>query len=403
MADRQHERNLLKKQSRLWFDFAHMINLNAGSTSPTPKPVLQTAEMWRQRLAADPVEVIWLTILQAIEQSRGALATWLNADAKRLLLFTSTTLAINTVIQTKNWRTGDEVLLTDLEYHHYLPLWERIASRCGIRLKTIKLPLSTDASPDHIVESFRNAISDRTRLIFCSHVTSTTGLVLPIAAISRLARDRNIETLIDGAHAPGLVSINLDELDCDFYAGNINKWLMGAVGSSFLYVAERARFSIEPLICTDSLVYDHNNPDNEGPVPPTAWIRSFEYQGTQDRSAQTAIATALSLREVIGEEVIRDHMQTLRGQIRQHMTKRGLACFSPDHPDLASAMVTCLIPKTDRIAAWKWFRAKGFEVGFPQWKKGQTIMRLSAAWFVEAENIEEFFALYDQFSASIQS
>src|SRR5690606_10751149 len=108
----------------------------------------------------------------------------LASDEKRLLLFANTTLAINTVVQTSGWKEGDEVVLTDLEYHHYYPLWQRTARRFGLVLKTAVMPLGEEATPENIAERIFAQVTKRTRMIFCSHVTSTTGLVLPVRAIT---------------------------------------------------------------------------------------------------------------------------------------------------------------------------------------------------------------------------
>src|SRR5690606_25459219 len=118
-----------------------------------------------------------------------------------------------------------------------------------------------------------------------------------------------------------------------------------------------------------AITYDRGTADKkvQADVPPTAWIRSFEYQGTQDRSAQAAICMALGLRQELGDDTVFSRMSTLRGYIRNHVASRGLTCRSPDHPQMASAMVSFVTCVKDRIKAWLWFREQGFDVGLPVW------------------------------------
>src|SRR4029078_1441214 len=150
--------------------------------------------------------------------------------------------------------------------------------------------------PDEIVDAFRRAITNDTRIIFLSHCTTTTGLVLPSQRIAQLGRERGIMVVIDGAHAPGMAPLNLGDIGADFYGANCHKWLMAPAGAGFLHVDPRHKAMIEPLITSWGWEFDRDRLNDDSAWGGNFWQRNFEFNGTLDRTPQMAIAEALDFR-----------------------------------------------------------------------------------------------------------
>jgi isopenicillin-N epimerase len=177
---------------------------------------------------------------------------------------------------------GDEVLATDLEYGAMDRMWDRIAGRAGATYRRVPVPLPVPGDIS-LADHMWSHVTDRTRLIFVSHITSTTGLVLPIEPLIRRAREAGILTFVDGAHAPGQLDLTLDTLAPDFYTGNCHKWLLAPKGAAFLWVRPETQSLIEPLVVSwgDKSIED------------SPFIQENEYQGTRDIAPYLAVPAAV--------------------------------------------------------------------------------------------------------------
>src|SRR5207302_4059746 len=186
-----------------------------------------------QRWAGEPMDFLLRQAPPLLWQARERLAVFLGGAARRLILTANVTAAMNQVAAGLALAAPGEILMTDHEYGAMQWCWERAAQRQGLTVRTFPLPVMAE-EPEEIVAAFREAISERTRLLFFSHVLSPTGLVLPAPAICAEARRRGVLTVVDGAHAPAMVPLAVDELGCDFYGANCHKWLLAPTGAGFL-------------------------------------------------------------------------------------------------------------------------------------------------------------------------
>jgi selenocysteine lyase/cysteine desulfurase len=225
---------------RQWLLAADRINLNCGSVGCTPLPVLHaTIDHLLSAEAFREPGYPWFGYEEnpRLRELRDALAAFLHCQRDELALVRNATEANNVVCNGLDLKAGDEALLTDQEHPGGRCCWEQKAARFGIQLNYVKLP-RPPASTEEILDRFRRALTPRTRIVVFSHITTVTGLVLPVKEICRLAREQGVLTHVDGAHAIGQVPLDLHDLGCDFYASSPHKWLLAPKGTGTLYVRE---------------------------------------------------------------------------------------------------------------------------------------------------------------------
>ena len=271
--------------------------LNHGSFGACPSPVFEDYQRWQLQLESQPVAFLdparglsgWM------REARVALAAELGATADDLVGLTNATYALNIVAQSLDLRPGDEILTTDHEYAALEKTWAYVCRKTGAVIKTVKIPLPlTDEA--QFTDAILNGFSARTRVLFLSHITSATALVFPIERAVAAARARGVYSVIDGAHAPGHIRLNLAALGADFYAGNCHKWLMAPKGSAFLHVRTELQSLLNPLVISHGWTEDAKLPGTKGVFGNTPFIDGLEMQGTRDPSAWLAVPAALKFR-----------------------------------------------------------------------------------------------------------
>lgn len=221
--------------------------LNHGSFGATPRPVFDAYQAWQRRLEWQPVRFLGTELAGHLAEARQALGDYLRADAADLVYIPNATFGVNVVARSLRLGAGDEVLTTDHEYGACDRVWRYLSRERGFAYcrQPVALPLTTDEA---LIDQFWQGVTPRTRVIFLSHITSPTAVRLPIAALCARARAAGILTLIDGAHAPGQIDLDLTAIGADFYTGNCHKWLSSPKGAAFLYAHRKAQALIEPLV-----------------------------------------------------------------------------------------------------------------------------------------------------------
>jgi len=265
----------------------NQINLNSGSVSPSPRVVQYAMEDYQTIMNMSPSLFVSEMLTPELENVRRRLAMAFGCDTEELAITRNTTEALENVILGIDLKPGDEVLTTNQDYISMLWSWQQRERRDGIVLKTVPFTVPPP-SMEYLVEIFERAITPRTRVIMFSHMTYTTGQVFPVKAICDLARERGIQTVVDGAHSFAHFPFTRDDLNCDYYGTSLHKWLTAPIGTGFLYVRKDKIADIWPLMPS------HEARDNN--------IRKFEAIGTYPVAAKNAITAALDFQESVGKE-----------------------------------------------------------------------------------------------------
>ncbi len=258
--------------------------LNFGSFGACPKEVFEVYQQYQYELEREPVQFIAVNGPEYLKRSRGKLAEYIGCKSADIVYVTNPSYAVNIVAKSLNLQPGDEILTTDLEYGACEKTWTWFSNKNKVKLvkQVVPLPL---ISKEKFVDAFFEGVSPKTRLIFISHITSTTALILPVREICERARSLGIITYVDGAHAPGHVPLNLRELNADFYTGACHKWMMTAKGCSFFYVKKDLQLTIDPLVV--SWGYDPAS------TSASRFVDFHEGQGTRDFSAFLTVPAAI--------------------------------------------------------------------------------------------------------------
>jgi isopenicillin-N epimerase len=262
--------------------------LNHGSFGACPTKVLEEQSRLRARLEANPVRFLhreWPDLADAV---RGTLGDFLDANPDELAFVPNATTGVNTVLRSLRFAPGDELLTTDHEYNASRNALDFVSQHWGVQVVVAKLPWPTP-SPQAVVDAVLARVTERTRLLLIDHITSQTGLVLPIASLVRTLRARGVETLVDGAHGPGQVPLSLRELGAAYYTGNCHKWLCAPKGAAFLHVRRDTQPGIRPLVISHG--YNSRREDR------SRFRLDFDWTGTYDPTPFLCIPKAL---EVVG-------------------------------------------------------------------------------------------------------
>jgi isopenicillin-N epimerase len=261
-----------------------VIYFNHGSFGATPRPVFERYQYWQNELERQPTQFFGRRSNELLEQSRAVLAEFLGTTSTNLAYVTNATAGINVVVHSQKLQPGDEVLATNHEYGALDRTWQFLAQKQGFKYinQTIPLPVTT---ANAFVDRLWEGVTERTRIIFLSHISSPTALIFPVEQVCRRAREQGILTVIDGAHAPGQIPLRLDDLCADYYCGNLHKWLCAPKGTAFLYARPEVQHNIEPLIVSWGW-----EPGKQSATPLANYV---EMQGTRDLSAFLAVPDAI--------------------------------------------------------------------------------------------------------------
>jgi isopenicillin-N epimerase len=258
---------------RHWTLDPEVLFLNHGSFGACPAAVLAEQQELRAEVEREPVRFLGRELEGRIDAARAALAAFVGAAVEDLVPVPNATTGVNAVVRSLPFGPGDEILLTSHGYNACRNACEFAAARAGARVVVAAVPFPL-ASGEEVVEALLAAVTPRTRLAVLDHVTSPTGLVLPLAELVRGLRERGVETLVDGAHAPGMVPLDLRALDPAYYTGNLHKWVCAPKGAAFLY----ARRDLQPALRPPVISHGANSPRTDR----TRFRLEFDYMGTDD-------------------------------------------------------------------------------------------------------------------------
>lgn len=299
-----------------------VVYLNHGSFGATPRPVFEQYQRWQRELERQPVEFLGRRALSLLSAAREKLAAYLKVAPDELVYFPNPTTAINMVARSLDLKPGDEILTTDHEYGAMDRTWRFFCRKSGARYlkRNINLPVR---QASEVIETLFGGVTDRTRAIFISHITSPTGLIFPVEEICQLARQAGLLTIVDGAHAPGQIPLDLTAIGADIYTGACHKWLCAPKGSAFLFARKQVQTWLEPLVV--SWGYESERPGE------SQFIDYHEWQGTRDLAAFLSVPAAIEFQEQQNWAEVRRECHELASRTRQRI--HALTGFEPICPD----------------------------------------------------------------------
>ena len=307
-----------------------VVFLNHGSFGACPREVFDDYQRWQRELERNPVEFLGRRSGALLALARERLAAHLGAQADDLAFITNATTGVNLVARSLGLQPGDEVLATDHEYGACDAAWQHLCARAGAHYRRVEVPLPFDATT--FTDRLLAAATPRTRLVYASHISSTTALIFPVAALCAAARGRGIATLIDGAHAPGHVPLDLNAIGADYYTGNCHKWLCAPKGSAFLHVRQERQASLDATVVSWGYVAEAaGHTGFDAYTGHTPLQRRLQWQGTRDIAPFLAVPAAIDFQQRHDWPAVQRHCHALACATQQRVLSRnGLTAVAPD-------------------------------------------------------------------------
>jgi isopenicillin-N epimerase len=311
--------------------------LNHGSFGACPLPVLAAQDEWRARLEAEPVRFMVRELEPALDLARDAVAKFVRADADDLAFVPNATTGVNTVLRSLDFAPGDELLTTDHVYNACLNAMKLVAEKSGARVVVAKVPFPLKSAGE-VLDAVLRAVTSRTKLALLDHVTSPTGLVFPVARLVAELTKRGVETLVDGAHGPGMVPLDLAALGASYYTGNFHKWCCAPKGAAMLWVRRDRQAAIRPL----TISHGANSPRTDR----SRFRLEFDWGGTDDPTPYLCVLDALEFLGGLLPGGWRELMSRNRAQalaMRARLASR-LGCALPCPDDMIGTLAALPLP-----------------------------------------------------------
>lgn len=362
--------------------------LNHGSFGATPEEILARQDHWRRRLEREPVRFVVDELPGAMEAARSVVAAFLGADPQGLAFVPNATTGVNAAVGAVELGPADEILTTNHRYDAVDHTLHHLADRAGARVAYADVPFPL-SSPQDIIDAIDRAWTPRTRLLVVDQIASPTALVFPVAALVAMARDRGVPVVIDGAHAPGQLSLDLNQLQPEFWTGNLHKWCCAPKGAAVLWVNEEWRAR------THAPVISHGY---RGGLH-----AEFDWCGTFDPSAWLAAADACELHHSLGGASFRSDCHRLVQQGRALVADAmGVSLPHPDDPRLYASMASIPVPLApERFAELRsrMLAQHRIELPFISWQ-GKLWLRISGfAAYNRPQDYERLAQLMPEFLA----
>jgi isopenicillin-N epimerase len=308
-----------------WALDQEIVFLNHGSFGATPKAITEKQIALLRRFEAEPIRFMVREMYDLYYSSLGKLAKFVGAKESNLVFLKNTTAGVNTILHSLKFDAGDEILIHSHAYGACVNTIKFYAEKNNVKVNCADIPFPIK-SPDEVVEGFVKALTPKTKLVLLDHITSPTGIIFPVEQLTKIMREKNIEVLIDGAHAPGQLHLELDKLGADYYVGNCHKWICSPKGSALLHVREDKQKKILPM----QISHNFDVPVAEE----KKWQSQFFWPGTDDYTSYCLVGESIEYFENNfdgGWNAIRKYNRELTLKARKHIAgKVGTALPAPD-------------------------------------------------------------------------
>ena len=324
--------------------------LNHGSFGPAPIVVQENREEWSRKLERNPMDFFLRVMEPALDVAMASLSKFVGSDPRDMVFVDNATVAMNVVAENIELKAGDEVLLNDHEYGAVFRIWRHQCDQVGARVVSAKLgnfseqedPTSDSGQVNvtrRVVDLIFSAVTEKTKLIVVSHITSPSAIIFPVAEICRVARERGIPVCIDGPHAIAMQDVNLKKIDCDFYCASLHKWLSAPFGSGFLYVKRKYQQRLKPHMTSWGRSLGGRD---------ERWQDHINWLGTRDPAPFLAVPSAIKFLEAVGLESFRSWTHELVRYARQKLEHQfDTKAWVPDSPDWYGSMIAVPLPASD--------------------------------------------------------
>ena len=361
--------------------------LNHGSYGACPSPVFEDYQKWQVMIEQHPVKFMQDDIYQYLDESRSSLGSYINCDKNDLIYVPNPTHAVANIIKNVNLDIGDEVLSTDLEYGSCDRMWFYEAQQKGFIYNRSKVSLPIIDKESFCNDFWKNA-TEKTKYIFISQITSSTGMILPIPEIVLEAKSRGIKTIIDGAHVPAHIDLDINNLDPDYYVGACHKWLCCPKGVSFLYVKKDQQENIQPQIMSWGWGEEYEEfKDSTQLKSSSRFINIFQWQGTRDMSAFLTVPKAIEFQEKYDWDSVRNRCKKMIIDARNQIsTVTNLPKICPD--DWLGQMASFLFPADD-VAELKNSLYNDYQIEIPAMSyNGYSALRISIQGYNSEDEVD---------------
>ena len=364
-----------------WLLDPEITYLNHGSFGATPRVVLEKQEEFRIQLEREPVRFFVRELEPLLDDARRQVAEFVGADPAGLAFVPNATAGVNAVLRSLDLDKHDELLVTNHEYNACRNVLEYVAGLAGARVVVVDVPFPI-SSPDEIIAPVLEKVSERTRIFLIDHVTSQTALIMPVEQLVREMSERGVDTLIDGAHAPGMLPLDIRSLGAAYYTGNLHKWVCAPKGAAFLYTRENRRYAVRPA----SISHGANSPRTDR----SRYHLEFDWTGTADPTAWLAAPDAIRFIASLvpggwPEVMRRNHQLVLRAR---DIIARSLGIENPAPDAMLGSMAS--LPISDGVAKeaplLDEFRIEVPIIAWPQAPK--RVLRVSAQLYNEEREYE---------------
>jgi isopenicillin-N epimerase len=367
-----------------WLLDREITFLNHGSFGACPSPVLEAQTCFREQLEQEPLRFFMREFEPLLDNARNELAAFVGAGADELAFVPNATTGVNAVLRSLFFDPGDELLTTNQEYNACRNAIDFIASRTGAKVIVAEVPFPIE-SQEQVIAAIVKCVSPKTKLALLDHIVSQTGLIFPIKQLINELANFGVDVLVDGAHAPGMVALNLDEIGAAFYTGNCHKWLCAPKGAGFLYVRRDKQDSIRPT----TISHGANSPRTDK----SRFQLEFDWMGTSDPSPYLCVPVAINFMGSLWdggwpELMAKNHALALAGR-QILLDKLGLPLPCPDEMVGSMAVVPLPDENSDVVAKggiaplqealWEIFKIEVPVIPWPDSSK--RLVRISAQYY----------------------
>ena len=364
-----------------------LVFLNHGSFGAVPRVVQEAYEGLQREMERNPVSWLQRRAPGLMADARARLGAFLKVGSDDVVFFPNPTTAVNMVARNLRLEPGDEVLTTDHEYGAMYRTWRKLCAEAGASYVRAAIPTPVTTADDFI-EGVWAAVTPRTKVLFLDHLTSATALIFPVVELCRRAREAGIVSIVDGAHVPGHIPLDVSQIGCDVYTGALHKWACAPKGCSFLYARPEAQAWLDPLVVSWGWESDHPT-DSQ-------FVDYHEWQGTRDLSPFLALSAALDFCAAHDWPAVQAEGHRLALLTRSQVNAlTGLESISPDSAEWIGQLASIRLPDHVDTVALKarLFDEFRIEAPLPEWNNQKFIRVSFAAHNTEADSVALLAAL----------